>query len=167
MRPNPRAARLGRQAGLRAGVRRDQGSGALAGGALVPTLGRYKALVLFGIIRAIAVAGYALLAAGILGEGFLFPLCFGEHFLGSMATAAAFTVMMDLCDPDSAATDYTVQASVVVIAKIAAATASGFVAQALGYLHNFTISALLSLAGALLLARVYRDWSTTNGAVQL
>ena len=55
----------------------------------------------------------------------------------------------------------------VVIAKIAAATASGFVAQALGYLHNFTISALLSLAGALLLARVYRDWSTTNGAVQL
>ena len=39
-----------------------------------------------------------------------------EHLASGMATAALFTAMMDACADGSAATDYTVQASVVVLA---------------------------------------------------
>ncbi len=142
-------------------------TGALAGGVLVTYLGRFRAVFLFGLLQAAAVYSYYLLATGLLDERYLFALCFAEHFLGSMATAAAFTVMMDLCESDSPSTDYTVQASMVVVAKIAAGTVSGFVAEAWGYLGNFALSAGLSLAGAVLFALVYRRWSGQPAAVSL
>jgi len=90
--------------------------GALCGGALVQRLGRRPALVGFGLLQAATVAGYAVLAHAGLGRGALYAICSAEHFAGGMATAALFTCMMDWCAPGSSATDYTVQASAVVIA---------------------------------------------------
>ena len=69
-----------------------------------------------------------------------------EHFGVGTATAALFTAMMDWCDARSSATDYTVQASAVVIATGGAATLSGFVAENLGYSGHFLLSGVLSLA---------------------
>jgi MFS transporter, PAT family, beta-lactamase induction signal transducer AmpG len=57
--------------------------------------------------------------------------------------------MMERCRPEHAGTDYTVQASVVVIATGAAAAASGFSAQALGYSGHFLLAAALSAVGVL------------------
>jgi len=85
---------------------------------------------------------------------FLVPDGVREHFAGGMATAALFTCMMDWCSSDASATDYTVQASAVVIATAVAAAAAGFSAQALGYFHHFCLAAALSL-GALLVVRRY------------
>lgn len=64
-----------------------------------------------------------------------------------MATAALFTVMMEACRPEHAGTDYTVQASLVVIATGLAAAVSGFSAQALGYAGHFVLSAALCAVG--------------------
>jgi len=60
-------------------------------------------------------------------------VCGAEHLASGMATAALFTVMMHECRPEHAGTDYTVQASLVVVATGGAAAVSGFSAQALGY----------------------------------
>ena len=129
--------------------------GALAGGALVNRLGRRRALLLFGLAQSAAVGGYALAATGGLGSVALGAICALEHLAGGMATAALFTCMMDWCRPGAAATDYTVQASAVVVATGLAATVSGFSAQALGYTAHFVGSAVLSVIAALVAAALF------------
>jgi MFS transporter, PAT family, beta-lactamase induction signal transducer AmpG len=56
------------------------------------------------------------------------------------ATAALFTCMMDWSERFSSGTDYTVQASTVVIAQIGFATLSGFSARAFGYAVHFELA---------------------------
>jgi hypothetical protein len=62
-----------------------------------------------------------------------------------MATAALFTCMMDWCSDEASATDYTVQASGVVIATGAAGALAGLSAQYLGYLGHFALATGLAL----------------------
>jgi RhtX/FptX family siderophore transporter len=127
--------------------------GALAGGLLVNRIGRRSALTAFGLLQAAAVAGYAYLALGTPGQTALYTLCAAEHFAGGMATAALFTCMMDWCSPEASATDYTVQASAVVIATAVASALAGFSAQAFGYFAHFCLATVLAL-GALVAVRL-------------
>lgn len=120
--------------------------GALCGGALVNRLGRRRALVAFGLLQAMTVAGYAYLAIGKPSHVELYALCAAEHLAGGMATAALFTCMMDWCSRETSATDYTVQASAVVIATGLASALAGFSAQALGYFGHFCVATALALA---------------------
>ncbi len=124
--------------------------GALAGGGLITRIGRKRSLVGFAGIQAVTVLGYAYVAKGHPGNAVLCGLCAAEHFAGGMATAALFTCMMDWTEPDTAATDYTIQASVVVIATGVAASLSGFSAQRLGYGAHFLIASVFALSVPLL-----------------
>jgi RhtX/FptX family siderophore transporter len=133
--------------------------GALVGGALIGRLGRRPALLVFGFLQAAAVASYAFLgfhaAHAHLSRSLLFAVCGLEHLTGGMATAALFTCMMDWCAPGTSATDYTVQASAVVIATGLAATAAGASAQALGYFRHFGLATGLALGALLAVARYF------------
>ncbi len=128
--------------------------GALIGGALVNPLGRKRSLVLFGILQAASVVGYALLSRTTPTMEAIYALCAFEHLAGGMATAALFTCMMDWCSAEASATDYTVQASAVVIATGAASAVAGYSAQALGYFGHFTLASVLALA-ALAVVQVF------------
>ncbi|MCC7382684.1 MAG: MFS transporter [Deltaproteobacteria bacterium] len=138
--------------------------GALAGGVLVNRLGRKDALTWFGLLQAASVAGYAYLALGKPSHPALYVLCAAEHFAGGMATAALFTCMMDWCSQEASGTDYTVQASAVVIATGAASAVAGFSAQALGYFGHFSLATALAL-GALVAVR--RFFPTTEAVRKL
>jgi predicted MFS family arabinose efflux permease len=138
--------------------------GALSGGALVNRLGRKPSLIIFGLLQALSVAGYAYLAAGAPTRSDLYALCAAEHFAGGMATAALFTCMMDWSSEEASATDYTVQASAVVIATGAAAAVAGFSAQALGYPAHFALGGLLALCAVLL---VHRNFPSDAVVAQL
>jgi predicted MFS family arabinose efflux permease len=127
--------------------------GALSGGALVNVLGRKRALLGFGLLQAATVAGYAVLAFGQLGNSALYWLCGAEHLAGGMATAALFTCMMDWSSEHAGGSDYTVQASAVVLATGAASALAGFSAQALGYFGHFCLASVLAL-GALLVVQM-------------
>lgn len=129
-------------------------AGAIAGGLLVTRLGRRRSLVLFGVGQAVTVAGYAVLASGAPSRFELAVWLGAEHFASGMATAALFTAMMDWSRPERAGTDYSVQASAVVIATGVAAALSGFSAQWLGYGLHFALAAglcVVSVAGVHLL----------------
>lgn len=121
--------------------------GALTGGHLSQRLGRRRALVGLGVVQAIAVAGYGAVALIPKGPGLaaLYAVCAFEHFASGMATAALFTCMMDWSRKAVSATDYTVQASLVVIATGLAATLSGASAGALGYALHFALATGLAL----------------------
>ncbi len=141
-------------------------AGAMAGGFGVARLGRDRALLAFGVLQVVTLPLYALPALRIGGEGAVVGAILAEHFFGSMATAALFTRMMDACRPGHAATDYTVQACVVVVATGVTSTFSGYLAQGLGFLlhletlpayaAHFGATALLSLAGLVAVARMLR-----------
>jgi PAT family beta-lactamase induction signal transducer AmpG len=129
--------------------------GALAGGALVNRVGRRSSLLGFGALQALTVAGYAYLAHEHMGRPLLYVLCAAEHFAGGMATAALFTCMMDWCGSAMSATDYTVQASAVVVATGIASSVSGFSAQALGYFNHFVVATVLAAAALVAVALLF------------
>ncbi len=128
--------------------------GALCGGLLVGPLGRRRALLIFGGLQALTVAGYAYVAVGSADRVLLYAACAAEHFAGGLATAALFTCMMDWCRPGSSATDYTVQASAVVIATGLASSVSGFSAQVFGYFGHFALAAGFAALALVVVARL-------------
>ncbi|MCY1012361.1 MFS transporter [Nannocystis pusilla] len=123
--------------------------GAMVGGAFVASYGRYRCLFVFAAVQALAVASYAIPAAGWRDGWVLYALCTFEHFSSGMATAALFTMMMDAARPQTAGTDYTIQASVVVLATGLGSALSGFSAAEFGYATHFLLAAVLCVIGVL------------------
>lgn len=122
--------------------------GAMAGGLLVNRFGRWRALLGFAAVQAAAVASYALLprpGAGAVSMQLVSALCVLEHLSSGMATVSLFTLMMDKTRPHVAGSDYTIQASTVVLASGLAAGVSGISAQSLGYQTHYLLAAGLGL----------------------
>ncbi|MCO7224915.1 MFS transporter [Pleionea sp. CnH1-48] len=138
--------------------------GALLGGYWVTVLGRFRALMIFATLQAITLSGWALLPAGIADWNLILTLSAVEHFCGGLVTASLFTVMMDKSRKQCAASDYAIQASIVVFTSIAAASLSGILAQQIGFLWHFIIAALLSgLCLPLIFAHRQHFISTSQG----
>ena len=85
------------------------------------------------------------------------------QFVGSMATAALFTAMMDRCDPDQGGTDYTAQASVVLVASFGGAVMGGRLADGVttaisggaGWAAWYLMAAGLAAAGAVAMGALW------------
>lgn len=123
--------------------------GSLVGGFLVAGLGRLRAVVLLGLLQAGGVGLYVAMAFGWLPASATPWLIAIEHATSGMVTTALFTVMMDVCQRETASSDYTLQASAVVIATGAAKALSGSVADQWGYQTNFILAFGLCLVGVL------------------
>jgi predicted MFS family arabinose efflux permease len=120
--------------------------GSLIGGVAMNLLGHRLALRLFLAINVLAILAYARIAAGQITPAYLKLACGFEHFAGGLATVALFTEMMYHCRPQHEATDYTLQACLVVLVGILGSAISGFIAQGYGYSLFFTFCAALTLA---------------------
>lgn len=130
-------------------------AGAVIGGTLVGVIGRQRALILFGVGQVACVLGYAYLAFSSPTYAQLYNWAGVELFASGMATAALFTAMMDWSRPTSGGTDYTVQASAVVIATGIASTFAGVSADALGYGGHFVLSAALCVVAVIAAWRLF------------
>ena len=93
----------------------------------------------------------AVAALGANDLWMLYTFCIIEHFTGGLATATLFTMMMDRCQEHSGGTDYTVQASVVVLSTGIAGSMSGFIAAKFGYLFHFWFGSTLNILGLLII----------------
>lgn len=130
-------------------------AGALAGGYFVARLGRKRALIIFGFGQVVTVLGYAYLAFGAPSYTELYLWAGVEHFASGAATAALFTAMMDWSRPAASGTDYTVQASAVVIATGISGMLGGVSAQLVGYGAHFLIAAALCLGAVVAVRRLF------------
>lgn len=126
-------------------------AGSMLGGGLTAKLGRRRALVAFGILQTLAIAAMAIAVVRPTVPVF-YAVTVAEHFTSGMATAALFTAMMDFSRPSDAGTDYTVQASIVVLASGVASGLSGVSAHNLGYAGHFLAAAVVSLVGVVVVA---------------
>jgi predicted MFS family arabinose efflux permease len=107
------------------------------------------------VVQTAAIFLFAFAAAHATSERGLAAICFVEAFSSSLATAVLFTAMMDWCRPIVGATDYTVQASAVVIATGLATLASGRMAEALGYTKHFIAAGAIGAIATLIAIAIY------------
>jgi MFS family permease len=127
-------------AGATAGV-----LGAFVGGATLLRLGHRQALLGFGVLQASGLAGYLFVVGGMQSPYTLAAIVCFEQFADGLSTVALFTIMMDRCRPHAPGTDYSLQASLMVLASGIAALCGGLFAEHLGYAAVFTTAAFLTL----------------------
>ena len=125
--------------------------GALLGGWLAWRVGRRSAMLVGGLGQAACMALYALAAAGWGGMPLLWGLTALEGVVGTVATVALFTLMMDASDPEHAGTDYTLLASVVVLVSSLGHMLGGWLGDRLGLAPAFAIGAGLGALGCVVL----------------
>lgn len=128
-------------AGATAGV-----LGAFAGGATLLRIGHREALLGFGALQALGLAGYLLVVAGVHDIYAVSAIVYFEQFADGLSTVALFTLMMDRCRPHAPGTDYSLQASLVVAVTGVAAITGGAFTDRFGYSVVFAAAALLTLA---------------------
>lgn len=131
-------------------------AGALTGGMLILRLGRKPSLVVFGTLQAAAVGLLmvpAAAGASAASPAGVYAVVVAVAFTGGMATAALYTNMMDRAQPQTAATDFTVQQSVCAIGPLMGSALSGFSAATFGYGGHFLACAVV---GAISVAVIVR-----------
>lgn len=129
--------------------------GSLLAGGLIQPLGRQRALIIFGIVQAIAVLALTLPAMGLRDPVLLYTVSTGEVFARSLASTALFTVMMDKSRRETAGSDYTLQSSVFMVGHhVGIPALSGFIAAALGYTGVFLIGFVVCLVSVWLATQV-------------
>ncbi len=126
-------------------------AGAFLGGWFAFAVSRRHALLVSGLAQGACFILYILAAAGVGGVAMLWSATILEGVIGTIATVALFTFMMDASDPEHAGTDYTLLASIVVLVGSIGNVVGAVIADAFGYLPAFVIGAALSVAGCLTL----------------
>jgi MFS family permease len=123
--------------------------GALLGGWFTFRVGRRQAILISGLAQAGCFVFYILAAANVGGMPLLWWATILEGIIGTMATVALFTLMMDASDPEHAGTDYTLLASVVVLVSAVANFATALIADRFDYVSSFIIGTVLAVIGCM------------------
>ena len=121
--------------------------GAVLGGWFVSRVGRRRALLYSGLAQAVTFVTYIVAAMHIGGVAMLWFATISEGVIGTMATVALFTLMMDASDPEHAGTDYTLFASTVVMVMGPANFVAAALGDALGYFAAFVTGTVLAAVG--------------------
>lgn len=127
--------------------------GAAMGAWLMWRVGRRSALLACGLMQAAVYGLYVAAAMGVGGVPMLWLATVAEGVIGTMATVALFSLMMDSADPDHPGTDFTLMASVGVSLASVGSIAGGLVGDHLGYATAFASGAVVSVLGLIALVR--------------
>jgi MFS family permease len=127
--------------------------GAALGGWLALRMPRRTLLLAAGLAQAAGFIPYLVAALGLGGRELLWIATAAEGLIGSVATVALFTLMMDASDPEHAGTDYTLYACAVVAINGVGTFAGALLGDAFGFAVMFSIGIVLCMLGCLVLVR--------------
>jgi PAT family beta-lactamase induction signal transducer AmpG len=135
--------------------------GTLIGGAIVPHLGLYRSLLIFGLLQALAILPLVLLAR--LGHDYrmMIAAVTAVSFFGGMGTAAYIAFLMSLCDRRFTATQYAFFTSLLALSRTLTKAPAGYLSVAVGWEKYFLLCALAAMPGLLLLLR-YGKWDVSD-----
>ncbi len=128
--------------------------GALFGGAILPRLGLYRALMLFGILQAVSNLSFMLLAWVGKSYTMLVIAVVFEQVSGGMGTAAFVALLMTLCDHRYTATQFALFSAFSAFGRQYLGPPAGVLADSLGWVIFFFITTLAALPGLWLLWRM-------------
>jgi PAT family beta-lactamase induction signal transducer AmpG len=128
--------------------------GAVFGGTLMVRLGLYRSLLVFGILQAVSILSFMVLAW--MGKSYamlIFAVAF-ENMTGGMGTAAFVSLMMAMCNSRFSATQYALLSSLSALGRTFIAPTSGFVVEYIGWANFFFVASLTAVPGLWLLWRL-------------
>ncbi len=121
----------------------------IAGCAVAPKIinrvGRHNALIIASVTQLAQIVAYLSIDFLRLPANGIFAVLTGVGFLQGYAGIIVYTIAIDKSNPSSAATDFTVQATIFGFGASLAGAASGVVAQRLGYTQLYLISLVLQI----------------------
>jgi len=131
--------------------------GGLLGGVLMLRLGMYRSLWLFGVLQAIGLLGFVILAR--LGHSLpgLALAITSENLFSGMATTAYVAFMATLTNKKFTATQYALLSSLMGIPRVIVNTPTGYLAEWLGWEGFFLFCMAATVPGLWLLTR-FRSW---------
>jgi PAT family beta-lactamase induction signal transducer AmpG len=131
--------------------------GGLLGGVLILRLGLYWSLWVFGVLQAIGLIGFVILAR--LGHSLpgLALAVSSENLFSGMATTAYVAFMATLTNKKFTATQYALLSSLMGIPRVVINTPTGYLAELLGWEGFFLFCMAATVPGLWLLTR-FRSW---------
>lgn len=128
--------------------------GALFGGALLPKLGLYRALMVFGVLQGVSNLSFMALAWAGKSYALLITAVVFEQVSGGMGTAAFVALLMALCDHRYTATQFALFSACAAFGRQYLGPPAGVLADSLGWVIFFFITTLAALPGLWLLWRM-------------
>lgn len=130
--------------------------GALLGGVATARLGPIRALLLCGLLQSAGNLFYVLQAVGGHRLDFLALCVAAEQVTGGMAGTALVAYLSGLCSPAFTATQYALLSSVAALGLYLVGSASGKLAEALGWVPFFLATTVVTLPALALLLWIGR-----------
>jgi MFS transporter, PAT family, beta-lactamase induction signal transducer AmpG len=124
--------------------------GALIGGTIVSRWGVERSLVLFGVFQGISVLACLPLARGMTDLPLVYAANISLQLFDSMGYTAIATVMLEKSQLATAATDYTIQSSLIYLSGILAMLVSGSLAEHFGYEGMLVVAAGVCILAVIL-----------------
>jgi MFS transporter, PAT family, beta-lactamase induction signal transducer AmpG len=125
--------------------------GALTGGILLVRLGLYRALMLFGILQAIGILSFMVLAMVGKNYSVMIAALFIENFFSGMASDVFIVLLMSLCHREYTATQFALLASLTALGRVFAGPVAGFMVKHMSWVDFYFYSFLIALPGLFLL----------------
>ncbi len=129
-------------------------TGGLIGGALILKLGIIRALLIFGILQALTIPSFSVLALVGPNITFLVLAIVLETVTAAMGTSAYVAYMGSITNRKFTATQYALLSSVISVPRNILASPTGVIAQNIGYFNFFIFCALAAIPGLLLIAKI-------------
>jgi MFS family permease len=129
---------------------------AFVAGGIYYRLGWRVSLLLFGLLQALGLGAYVLIAAGLASQAQVYAIAVFEQMADGMSTVALFALMMRYCREGHEGGDYTLQVCLHMMVAGLLGMASGFVVQQFGFGVHFGLAlaaGLLALLPVLMLCR--------------
>src|SRR5262249_54829061 len=134
--------------------------GTLAGGLIVARFGIMRALMLGGVLQALGILLFAVLAVKGHDMVWLTIAIGGGNFVGGLGSAAFVAYLSALCNVAFTATQYALLTSFMAVGRTLLSSGSGWLSEQLGWTDFFIVSTALAIPGLVLLVWLMRLYPT-------
>lgn len=141
-------------------------AGIFFGGALLVKLGLFRSLLIFGILQAVSMLGFMVLALVGKSYGVMVAAIAIENVAWGMGTAAFLALLMALCDHRYAATQFALLSALDSIGRTYAGPVAGYTQAAVGWAGYFVVAILVAIPGLILLYVLRRRIGDAEGGRQ-
>jgi PAT family beta-lactamase induction signal transducer AmpG len=132
-------------------------AGAVLGGLFIARYGLYRGMLWLGVAQVASNVGYGLVATIHAGRTGIYAASVIENLGYGLGTAAFLAFLMAVCDRENAATEYALLTAAFGITRTLMGTASGWLAQHMGYGPYFWLTVALGVPALLLLPFIRAD----------
>lgn len=114
--------------------------GGFAGGFLMPRLGLYRSLMIFGFLQTVTNLSFMLLA--IVGKSFslMIGAIFSDYFCGGLSTVAFVAFLIALCRQEYSATQYSILSAFMAITRVVIGPVAAYLVKHIGWASFYLVT---------------------------